>query len=348
MKRPARSGKARQHKSKQRGARRRRKQAQRQQHRQSHRGNKVRSVGNRASRVAIVDYAEHVVQLINRPIDSWAVAATLESQGLRDGDAQERWGYDDLFSFADDVYAEILTRAIPAKEQPALQKRKFHLARFARYMFEGSFFAMPMLGQIICLILTRYSLWASLNFSEEQATSVGLGTLASFPISGAPVMSIGRQGTVYHGLRAHGMLRRSVVELCSVGLTLTASVLLIVCLSQLFLPFVGFGSFLLTAAYFTTLCLLWLSLGALYMLRMHSWNVALTVAGAGLVAVLCRLFGIDVHLAQLVSITSCAAVAGAVAWRRMTRPSQQNQRHQHLKADCRGQGRLPRPRPTTR
>lgn len=263
---------------------------------------------------AIAELATALRESVGPPLDKWAVTALLEAKGLRDADAQEQFNYNDLFEFAEDVYRhayELKTGMDQENEAPP----SWSFRKFLKHLWQGSFFAMPMLGQIACVLLTRYSLWASLDFTELQATVVGLGTLASFSVTGGLVMCIGRQGTVYKGLKAFHLLRQICGRLSVVGMLMALGVAMSMTLIQLVSPLVGFGAFCIAAAYYGALCALWIALAILYMLAKHQYSFALTLAGGLLVAILVRWFGVPVYAAQVLSISLTAVAAFVVALR---------------------------------
>lgn len=257
-----------------------------------------------------------VTERIGVPLDYWAVAACLEATGMRDLDAREKYDYEALFPLASDLY-ELIMASPPKLEASAaselVETTGQRVRRVLKHLFEGSFFAMPMIGQIICILCTRYSLWASLDFQEQQATLIGLGTVASFAVTGGVVMTIGRQGTVYRAMKAFRLLRRVCLQLVMVGFALALASLLIASVVNLVSPFLTSAQLLVAALYYCMLCGMWLSLGLLYMLGRHAWSSGVTVVFGLFVAVQVRWLGVGVETAQLFSIGCATTVAFAVA-----------------------------------
>ena len=250
-------------------------------------------------------------------MDRWAIAATLESFGFRDVDAKERFGADGVFVIAAIIYHQILWTLEergqrpepppkpPEPKPPFWARLKLVILR----MLGGSFFALPMIGQILCIILTRYSLWASLDFTETQATVIGIGTVGSFAVTGGFVMMIGRQGTVYLGGGAIRALRDVCRQFITMGFSLTITVALLIIAGNMLIPHFTWGHIATVLGYFITLSILWLALGMLFMLALHYYSIALTM-GAGLVVhALVQDLGWSVEIAQLSSIVFAAAGA---------------------------------------
>ncbi len=59
---------------------------------------------------AVEEITDSVFELIGNPISAWAVAATLESLGIRDIDAQTDYGYASVFELGEEVYSKIKAR----------------------------------------------------------------------------------------------------------------------------------------------------------------------------------------------------------------------------------------------
>lgn len=269
---------------------------------------------------ALETLVAQVTSTIGIPLDHWAVAATLESLGVRDVDAREKYGYASIFPLSEFVYGLIMDDPPEVKcptRQNGVETRRERAFRVLTHLLEGSFFAMPMVGQIICILLTRYSLWASLDFTEQQATLIGLGTVASFAATGGVVMSLGRQGTVYRGMKAYTLLRRVCVQLVAVGMVVSLVSLAFAACINLISPFLSTSHFVVASMYYLCLCGMWLSLGLLYMLGKHMWSTGVTLGFGALVALEVRWLGVGVETAQLSSIGCATFVAFVVAGRTM-------------------------------
>ncbi|MEM9491462.1 MAG: hypothetical protein AAGC55_20115, partial [Myxococcota bacterium] len=253
-----------------------------------------------------------ITDRVGRPLDAYAVSATLESQGLRDVDAREKFGYVDLLAFARDIYQNIEFDA-PDPDSAVAPLPRRHPLVVLKHLLVGSLFAMPMLGQIFCLIVTRYSLWASLDFSEAQATVIGIGTLASFAVTGGLVMAIGRQGTIFRANKNYTMLRRLCAHLTALGVLIVIGCLGLALIVQLLTSLVSAEAFVIAAIYYVALSLLWLILAVFYMLNLHHYTVAVTVGCGLLVSVQVELLGVHVYAAQIIAIALCLVIAFAIA-----------------------------------
>ena len=110
-----------------------------------------------------VELAREVFTLIGEPLDVWAVAATLESIGLRDLDAVTLYQRPNLFTLAERILYLIHvdpTRTRSREELPPVRTRETHMAQALKFYLRGASTALPMAGQIASVLLLRYSLWA--------------------------------------------------------------------------------------------------------------------------------------------------------------------------------------------
>jgi hypothetical protein len=272
-----------------------------------------------ASPEEIDRWARLVVDRIHVPVDAWAVAAALEAEGLRDADAVERFGYPDLFRFGEAVHARTRSPSftLPPLDPPPTPVARSPLLTLFGHLFEGSFFALPMIGQSVCVVATGHSLWASLEFTELEASVVGLGTLASFVATAGFVVSLGRQGAVYRTLKAFTLLRRSCTQLVIAGAISCVAVAAVLAGVELVAMPLRPTVAGLALLYFLALSALWIGFATLYMLQVHAWTFGLSVGGALLVAASVRLGGLPLVPVQLAAIVLTALASLVVASRRL-------------------------------
>jgi hypothetical protein len=279
----------------------------------------------RAQRISLTAILRHwsqrVAKRIGRPVDRWAVAAALESEGLRDVDVRERYRLRDVFSLASLLHGK-MSPARTSRPRGAVvpESHVGRALRLAHSVAAGSLFALPLLGQSACVLLTRHSLWASLDFTQVQATAAGLGTLTSFVVTGAATMAIGRQGSVYRAAGELGLLRKVCARLVGAGVALLLAVALVLALAHaLLFPLVDGAVFAAAAGYFVAHGVLMISLAVLFVLGLHGRSFVLTVAGALLVAALVRVGHVRLQVAQIGAITLTALGALATGFRALAR-----------------------------
>jgi len=206
--------------------------------------------------------ARDVQGVLGNPIDSWQVAATLESLGIRDVDAREQFSKENVFELATEIEQLIReTKRVPV-EAPVVQRKKKRrtgrLKRVVRYYGKGALTALPIFGQIAAILILRYSLWAWVDFTEAQATVVALGTLLSFVVTGGFIQGISREGIRYIGSQNYFLAEQVSWKLVGYG---TITVLLVGCtilLLDLMIPFYDTQLVLVSLTYYVLLSELWL------------------------------------------------------------------------------------------
>ncbi|MCW2952839.1 MAG: hypothetical protein JWQ48_2009 [Conexibacter sp.] len=275
-------------------------------------------------RDALDELADEVLAIAGSPIDAWAVAATLESRGVRDIDAVRRYGRDDVFDLADYVLARCRERARPAPLALATQRsRRARLLSFARLYVRGGFFFFSMALQIGALIAFGYSQWASVDFTLTQASTIALAASASFVASAGGAQALGQLGPRFRDTDK-GMLTERLAWAClAVGAlaTLVGGGVLVGANALLGSPYpahlVAVGT-----VYYALLAALWLANGLLYMLRAYGAMAIATVAGVASVVILRGGAGLGIYAAQWIALGLSVAVAlgwGAVILRREAR-----------------------------
>ncbi len=287
-----------------------------------------------------VELQDFVRETAGVPMNFWAVAALLESRGLRDVDAKEQYGRRSIFDLAMTVFGALLSPDAAAASSEEEEKEKdswlSQTLNFVRLYAKGMIFAMPMAGQIAAILVLRYSLWAWLEFSVMQASLVAMGTIASFVVSGGIVQAIGREGTFYQGQRNPILLDRVCRTLLFSGMVLMLAVAVItVCVNTIF-PYFDYSQLMVVLLYFLLLTPLWLLLAILYMLRDNLAILCSTLIGTAIVHLVMSVLGWGIYAAHGFGLVVASLSAGAWGWWRLHRMKK--------KADPKNElARLPRP-----
>lgn len=164
------------------------------------------------------DLVKFVLEETTRPLDRWAVAATLESGGIRDVDARERFGKRDVFDLADEVYARCLETGTAAPIESDPPEAGSRWLKIAGQYLHGGFFFVPLALQLGSLVLVGYGQWASLHFSTRQASIVGIALIASFVLTGPIVQLLGYLGPYFGAPGKHRLAAGVVSALVALGL----------------------------------------------------------------------------------------------------------------------------------
>ncbi|MEO6496441.1 MAG: hypothetical protein ABIO51_03045 [Solirubrobacteraceae bacterium] len=161
-------------------------------------------------RASISELAGFLVDHAGPPIDVWAIAALLESTGVRDRDAVERYGRKDVFALAQAVQLQLPdARAAYDGDGPATTPRRERLGRFVRVYGRGSFFFVPLLLQLVALFAVGISQFASLDFTLREASIVAVAAALSFLVTAGFSQALGYLSPIYVESGKH-MLAESV------------------------------------------------------------------------------------------------------------------------------------------
>ena len=236
--------------------------------------------------------ADSVVEIAGVPVDVWAVAATLESRGVRDVDAVKRYGRRDVFDLADEVYERCLQRA-PEPQPQAVQRpsRRAAAVTLAKRMARGAFFFVPLGLQIVALVLF-------VHFNGAQASVIGMAAALSFVVTGGFVQALGYLGPQF---REPGKFRLAErVTWSTLGLGMAGALLfggLVFCVQAAVSAYPA-GLFRVGLLYYALMASLWLADAALYMLCRYVAMVVATVVGIAAVVALHGGAGLGIYASQ--------------------------------------------------
>ncbi|NOY58090.1 MAG: hypothetical protein GXO75_04020 [Calditrichaeota bacterium] len=227
------------------------------------------------------DITRIILKSIGRPMDAYAVTSTLESLGWRDIDAQENFNKKNLFELGAAVYSKCIEQPVKNNAVMRSLEKEEPLKSFIIRFSQGSLYILPIIGQILALFFLRFSLWASLDFTESQATTVATGTIFSFIITGGFMQSIGRDTIHYLSLKNLLLVKKSYYKQLWTGIKTVCLFAISFVLINFFLPFFNFQMAFVIAIYFVLLSLLWLSLSILYVIKHYAAILIITLIAIG-------------------------------------------------------------------
>jgi len=268
--------------------------------------------GERQAPESVDALVEMVMEKVGAPVDRWAVTATFESVGLRDADAEERFGVPDLFQLSDEVFARCRARAkVAPRAQPADGEPDWHLRlrRFMRLYVRGGFFFVPLSLQLGSVFVLGYGLWAWVNFTTRQASVVAFAVILSFVVTAGFVQSLGYLGPFFSEPGKDILTRRLTYALLCLGMALVAVVGLVWALASFTIGFFPLSDLGTGLVYYGLLSGLWLATAVLYMLRRYLAMVLTTVAGIAVVGVLLKGASATIYLSHWAGIASAVGVA---------------------------------------
>jgi hypothetical protein len=252
---------------------------------------------------------EDIRNTIGYPVNFWAVAATIESFGIRDIDAQQDYGFENVFKLAEYIFKQLVMH-YEKKEKTLIQKKeifseltvKEKLKTVLKHYLTGLLFAIPMLVQIASVIAFDYGLWAWVKFNKLQATMVALATIAGFVLTGGFVQVMGYQLTYYKGQENYKSAYEIAVRLFIRGMGIVLMVIILTIVGNLLLGLYPGWALFIAAIYFFFLSALLLSSGILYALELK-FAIALSIVIGTLFVILgMEILGIGIYFSHWLGI----------------------------------------------
>ncbi|MBO6586490.1 MAG: hypothetical protein JJ953_10325 [Gracilimonas sp.] len=270
---------------------------------------------------AVQDITERVYDLIGNPISKWAVAATIESLGVRNVDAKTDYGYDSVFDLGNEVYNRIKKKEKEAAgdAEEDVDEFKFGgigrtLKLFAKHYTAGMVFSMPMLSQIIAIIVFEYALWAWFDFNEAQATVVALGTMLSFILTGGFIQTLGRLVSKYKGEGNYYLAAKATIAVMKIGIPFVFISALVIFGINLILPFYPQQLIILSMIYMVLISLLLLSASVLFATEQRFMILMGIVSGTIFVIFGMDFAGLGIYLSQWLGILTATVIISGYAF----------------------------------
>lgn len=257
--------------------------------------------------------ADKVYELIRNPLSTWAVAATIESLGIRDVDAQTDYGFDSVFDLADAIYASVKKRAREESGDSEREKVKLgsgseSIFMFLRHYSKGMLFSIPMLSQIAAILIFEYALWAWFEFNVAQATMVAMGTIAAFIVTGGFIQVFGRLISKYIGEENYYLTWKAVKSILTLAIPSVLGVGLLFLLINLLLPFYPQLMILIAFVYYLFISGMLLSSAILFASEQRAIIIIAVLLGTGMVIIGMEVLDLGIYLSQWIGILSVTAI----------------------------------------
>ncbi len=257
---------------------------------------------------AVQEITNKVYDLVGNPISKWAVAATIESLGVRDIDAKSDYGFDSVFDLGEVVFDRIKEKV--EEEKPESQSThdfefgsfKRTLKLFAKHYSAGMVFSLPMLSQVVAILLFEYALWAWFDFNEAQATAVALGTILSFIVTGGFIQTLGRLVSKYKGEGNYYLASKASMAVMKVAVTVVFVAALLSLGVNLILPFYPQQLMLLSMTYMILISLLLLAAAILFATEQRTMILVGILIGTLMVIFGMDFAGFGIYVSQWLGI----------------------------------------------
>ncbi|MFA5668412.1 MAG: hypothetical protein WC967_04155 [Balneolaceae bacterium] len=260
------------------------------------------------------DVVNKVEELVGNPLSSWAVAATIESIGIRDIDALKDFNYPTVFDLAEDVYTSLKKRyskidQVEEKEDIKLGDFRESLTMFLKYYSAGLLFSLPMISQIVAIILFQYALWAWLYFNEAQASVIAFGTIAAFVLTGGFIQVIGRLVSKYEGEENYFLAYKAIKRVLKLAIPFVlVSVAFLIGLN-IVLPFYPLKMVFLAMVYLILISFMLLSSAVLYASGQRVIILVSVLAGTAVVIFGMEVLNLGIYISQWIGIISSIIIS---------------------------------------
>lgn len=259
----------------------------------------------------VEELISRVSETIGDPVNLWAVAATIESMGIREADVRNDYGFEGIRTLSHTVYEALKSREKESRENQKVPEIPWwvpiksavrRIGLFFNYYKYGLMYILPMLTQVVALFVFKYSLWAYLYFNVAQATIVAIGTMMGFIITGGFVQVIGRVVSFYVGMGNYMLARKISNNFIKWGILTLFGIALLIFGFNILIPFYPQSMLILSMIYGIMIGVLILIGAILYALRQTFVISASIIVGTALVIFNVDYLHLDVYLSQWLGI----------------------------------------------
>lgn len=235
-----------------------------------------------------------------KPHDFWEVSALLEVYGIRDIDAQQEYGFENVFEMAQYMMQYIETKQYESRSLVDWEKLPPLLPRVLRNYVKGLAFAMPMFVQIFFTLTIGFALWSSITLDVETATAVALGTFLALVVTGSASQAIGRKGLFYLKQEEYVLASDITILLFNIGAILVVIVGVVLVLFNLFFHYLPTYYFFVLMTFYVLLSILFLNVSIYYMFEEYMKILYFFLVGMVLTYLAHILFKVSLPYAQLI------------------------------------------------
>ncbi len=266
------------------------------------------------------DLSELYAQIVKdrgKPQNNWEVSALLEIFGIRDIDAVNDYGFENVFDMGNYMTKYIETRKYESKELVNWEKLPPLRVRVFKNYIKGLAFAMPMFVQIFFTLTIGFALWSSITLDVETATAVALGTFLALIVTGAASQAIGRKGLFYLKQEEYVLASNITTILFNIGIVMVVLVGIILVLFNMFFHFLPLYYYSVLMGFYVLLSILFLNVSIYYMFEDYAKILYFFLAGMILTYFSHIIFGIGLPFAQFVALVILDIAISFFAYRKV-------------------------------
>ena len=270
------------------------------------------------------EYNEDLSSLYNaitykrgKPLDFWEVAALLEVYGIRDIDAQNDYGFENVFAMAKYMMCYENSKTYPVKSLVNFEELPPFWTRVFKNYLRGLAFAMPMFVQIFFTLSIGYAIWSGIEMDQMKATVIAVGTFLALIVTGASAQAIGRKGLFY--LKQGEVILASNITkvLLNVGYIFVIIIGIILIAFNLFFEVFPTYYFFVMITFYFLLSLLFLNISIYYMFEEYNNILYFFLVGILLVYVAHGVLKIQLPEAQFIALVFLDMLISVLAYKKI-------------------------------
>lgn len=242
------------------------------------------------------------------PLDARDLAVRLETAGVSDQVAREKYGFQSTWEMAQQCFKLV------SENHEASQRVGEELSAWKEYL-KGLLAALPLAVCWAAMFGLQFSLWGG-PFNLDTATAVGLGTVLSFVFTGGFIQSMARQGMFYAGTLQYRRYASCLWQWFRWGLLGLTGGAVLALLCNAYFAWLPAHVMATAVAFQVALGLLWLTLSMLHTQGKYLLMTASVAAGVGAVFVLHRIWGLGLLASQLAGTSLAVSLGILASWAR--------------------------------
>jgi hypothetical protein len=237
------------------------------------------------------------------PHDFFEVAALLESIGWNDHRANKEFAVKDVFQLAEQIWEIIRLNQSYEFIQAKPVTGKIAKFELFRSFLRGVLFGFPMAISVIAMLTIKFSLWSYKYLALEQATSIAIGTIASFILVGGFTQAIARRGFFYIIQGHYHLAKKTTFQFIWIGFGLCILICFSIIILNLIFNMFSYNMIFWIVTFFFFLTSIWLSVTVMYILKREIIFTGLIILGIFLVYVFFIILKVDILFSQLISLS---------------------------------------------
>jgi hypothetical protein len=247
-----------------------------------------------------------------KPLDRWEISALLESFGIRDIDAKNEWGFENVFGLAEKLLEYVDEFKYEIKD-PELETKALIRRVIVNYL-KGMLFAVPMAIQILSMVIVGVGIWSYIHFTLREATAIAIGTLLALTTTGGISQVIGRKGLFYLKFEEYLLASKITKRLYLMGIVLIFIFAVLMYLINAFMNI--FPEYMIKIAiyYYVLLGIIFLVFSVFYVFEDYLTISLIVLLGVVLVYVLFKFAHLNIYISQWIAMVILVIVSNITAF----------------------------------